>query len=295
MRHTNFTNLPEPIVKALTYDDYSKGESNRSITQLIDSPRVRILRSEHKDEISEDVSDMAWSVLGRAVHKIFEDATVDGTPEERLFLEREGWVISGAIDLQSDEADGTTTLRDYKCTSVWSVIYDKPEWHTQLNAYAWLARHAKGAKIGKLEIVTVLRDWSKKKYQTSGGKDYPMAPIVVVSVPLWTNAQQDNYMEERIRIHQEAEFLRLTGQPLPPCLDAERWMKPTKYAVKKIANKNALRVFDSMEEAEDYMKKKELDDKHGIEIRQGEPTRCVDDWCRVASVCSQFQSEVWGD
>ena len=50
MNYTNVTNLPQPIFKALTHSDYTKGHSNRSVTQLIDSPRVRILRKEHDDD-----------------------------------------------------------------------------------------------------------------------------------------------------------------------------------------------------------------------------------------------------
>ena len=72
MNYTNVTNLPQPIFKALTHSGYTRGHSNRSVTQLIDSPRVRILRKEHDDDITEDVSDMGWCVLGRSVNKLFE-------------------------------------------------------------------------------------------------------------------------------------------------------------------------------------------------------------------------------
>ena len=56
MKITNLTNLPDPVVKALSKDNYSRGESQISVTTLIDCPRVRLLREEHDDEISEDVS-----------------------------------------------------------------------------------------------------------------------------------------------------------------------------------------------------------------------------------------------
>ena len=59
--------------------------------------------------------------------------------EERLFAEVDDWVISGAIDLQRSESDGTITILDYKCTSVGSVIFGKIEWVKQLNFYGWLA------------------------------------------------------------------------------------------------------------------------------------------------------------
>ena len=75
---TNVHHLPDPIFKALTHSDYSKGHSNRSVTELIDSPRVRILRRQHKDEITEDASEMLWSVLGTSVHKMFEEHQAEG-------------------------------------------------------------------------------------------------------------------------------------------------------------------------------------------------------------------------
>ena len=136
---TNKTMLPEPVVRALHRSDYSKGSSNRSVAQLIDSPRVRILRKENESTITEDAADMVWSVLGTAVHKMFEENDVDGhISEERLYAEVDNWVISGAIDIQRAESDGGITVLDYKCTSAWSVIYGKVEWHKQLNFYAWL-------------------------------------------------------------------------------------------------------------------------------------------------------------
>jgi hypothetical protein len=175
MNITNHTALPEPVFQALTRSDYTKGGSNRSVTQLIDSPRVRILRKENDERISEDVADMLWSVLGTAVHKMFEDNEVEGhISEERLYAEVENWIISGAIDVQRGEADGKVTVLDYKCTSAWSVIYGKPEWDKQLNFYAWLVEHCKEIEVGKLQIVAVLRDWQRKKAEVDS--HYPQAP-----------------------------------------------------------------------------------------------------------------------
>ena len=55
-------------------------------------------------------------------------------------------------------------LMDYKYTSVWSLIYSgeegKIEWERQLNCYAWLLRKS-GYTVNKLDIVVILRDWSK--------------------------------------------------------------------------------------------------------------------------------------
>ena len=285
MKLTNQFNLPEPIVQALSRNDYSKGASHRSITTLIDSPRIRILREQYDDQIQEDVSDMMWSVLGTAVHRIFEDfATGDVISEERLFVECDGWTISGAIDLQDEEGPS-----DYKVTSVWSVIFDKKEWHNQLNAYAWLMRHAKQRKSTKLRIIAVLRDWKRREAEMK--PDYPQSPIMIVQVPMWSDEQQDQYMAQRIKLHQDAEWEHISGGDLPLCSDAERWMKEDTFAVKKKTNKRALKVFDSMQEAESFMEQKSLGEDHAIEIRKGSATRCEQDWCRVSNWCDQYARE----
>jgi len=172
VRLTNKHNLPKPVVDSLTKDNYSRGSSNRSITQLIDSPRIRILRAEHDAEMTEDASDKVWSVLGTAVHNMFEDAVSEKEhiSEERLFIEQDGWEISGAIDLQETESDGSVIVSDYKCTSVWSVMYGKAEWANQLNAYAWLVRHVKKVPVSSCQIVAVLRDWKLSELQRQGGR-----------------------------------------------------------------------------------------------------------------------------
>ena len=150
---TNIQNLPEPVVKALSSDDYSSGAVNSSVTTLIDAPQIKILSRKHQDDISYDVSERLWSVLGTAVHNMFEDhASGDYLSEERLFTEVNGWKVSGAIDIQKAEKDGSVTILDYKCTSVWSVIFGKDSWQQQLNFYAYLVRKCKGLTVSKLQI-----------------------------------------------------------------------------------------------------------------------------------------------
>ena len=293
MNYTNHTNLPQPIFKALTHSDYTKGHSNRSVSQLIDSPRVQILRKEHDDQITEDVSDMVWSVLGTSVHKMFEEHQPDGhIVEERLYAEVDNWVISGAIDVQRSESDGSVTVLDYKCTSVWSVIFGKKEWHKQLNFYAWLVEHSKDTSVSKLQIVTVLRDWQRSK--ASQDSEYPQAPIMIVDIPLWSRDERDAYVRERVRIHQEAEFSRLTGEDLPLCSDDERWKKESTFAVMAKGQKRAKRVFSDRQSAEDYIATQSATNL-GVEERVGKCTRCEDNWCRVAQFCDQHGGSEDGD
>lgn len=284
MKLTNKFGLPDPVVKALTRSEYSKGESNRSITQLIDAPRVRILRQEHWEELEEDVSEKMWAVMGTAAHKMFEDTADDKhISEERIFLEIEGWVVSGAIDVQRIEDDGITIM-DYKTTSVWSVILGKVEWERQLNCYASLLRRAKGAKVKGLKVIAILRDWRSRDALDKA--DYPKAPIVEIDIPMWTDEEQDKYLDGRVELHQKAEFDRLTGAELPDCSSQERWEKPAVWAVKKIGNRRAIKLYDNEAAA-----KADLVTGQEIEFRRGEPTRCMANWCRVNAWCSQHKRE----
>ena len=118
MKITNSHNLPEVVFNALTFSDYTKGDSLLSATQLIDSPRVSQLQRQHDDEIEQDAVDFLWSRFGTSVHQMFENAVHgdDCISEERLFAEVNGWKISGAIDLQHLTPEGVI-VSDYKVTS----------------------------------------------------------------------------------------------------------------------------------------------------------------------------------
>ena len=287
---SNKFNLPEVVVRALTVDTYSRGNSDISITTLIDSPRIGILQKEHESEIEQDAVDFLWSRFGTSVHNMFEDAAEgDDTciSEERLFNNVEGWTVSGAIDLQHIEPDGVV-VSDYKVTSVWSVIYDKVEWHRQLNCYAWLVRHAKQLPVKQLRIIAILRDWQRRKAEEGG--NYPESPIMIVDIPLWSDSEQDDYVDTRVRMHQSAHGGWAFDDELPNCSDSERWLKPTTYAVKKKSRVRAIKVHDSYESAEEHAI--EMGKEHFVEERKGSATRCEQNWCRVAQWCDQYQGEI---
>jgi hypothetical protein len=96
MKFTNNHNLPESFVNFVRADKYSRGDADISVTQLIDSPRVRLLRNDKADEMETDVSDRVWSLFGTAVHHILESTNASHavTMEERLFMEVDGWKLS---------------------------------------------------------------------------------------------------------------------------------------------------------------------------------------------------------
>jgi len=292
---TNKFNLPAVVVSALTQDDYTKGKSNRSVTQLIDSPQVAVLARENADNIEQDAVDFLWSRFGTSVHSMFEEATKYSggvVSEKRMFAEVLGWTISGAVDLQ-ELTDKGRIVSDYKVTSVWSVIFAKQEWHNQLNCYAWLIRKSELAVVKELRVIAIIRDWQRRR----AGEDstYPQSPIKIIDIPLWSDEDQDKYVEERVRLHQEAEFQRLTGGQIEECTQGETWKKDDAYAVVKKGRKRAVRVLGSQEDADGFIDAISIEpEKHSVEVRKGEATRCIQNWCRVNKWCPQFSKEVSG-
>ena len=293
MEISNNFGLPEFVVDALTFSTYSRGDAQISVTQLIDSPRIVQLQRQFADKQKKDAVDFLWSRFGTSVHNMFEEslkaANSDAITEERLFTEWHGWKLSGAIDVQEVHEDGVI-ISDFKVTSVWSVVYDKTSWHDQLNVYAYLVRKAKQQNVKKLQIVALLRDWSRRKAERES--NYPSAPIVVIDIPVWSDEKQDSYVDSRMQKHVDAEFDAMTEQTLIACTAEEMWGKPTVYAVMRKGRKSAIKLFSAESEAQDRLAG--LDNTHYIETRAGEQTRCIGDWCGVSQWCDQYQSEVWG-
>ena len=172
MKYTNKHNLPIEIIRAIKNDQYSKGESHISVTGLLQSPRIRLLNIENQDKITVDYSDEVWKILGQGIHAILERANEnyeDTITEQRMIAEVNGWTISGQTDsLALDE----NILKDYKVTSVWTVISalsgGKKEWEEQLNCYAWLHKKTTGETIDQLNIIALARDWNKRELQRRG-------------------------------------------------------------------------------------------------------------------------------
>ena len=291
MNLTNLHDLPEQIERFAMNDKYSKGDADISVTTLIDSPRINKLRDLYQNHLKYDLSDRVWSLFGTAVHHILESAgeTPDTVNEERLFTSFAGWKISGAIDVQKYLPDGTIEIMDYKVTSVWAVMNDKPDWERQLNCYAWLVRREKQIDVTSLKICAFVRDWSRRKASYDSG--YPQSPIAVVDVPVWDSEMAEDYVESRVRAHQDTQQRFDFEDPLPRCTDEERWMKPSKWALMKEGRKTAVKLFDSQKKAEVYKESMKSASALFIEHREGEFTRCKENFCGVAEFCEQYKGD----
>lgn len=288
MKLSNRHGLPDTVVNLAKRDTYTRGAAKISVTELIGSPRIRILRNRHRDEIIVDVADQFWSLMGRAIHSVVEQgADKNHIAEERLFAEVNGWPISGGIDLQvvhrinDDEVE--SEVGDFKFTSAWAVMNPKADWERQTNCYAWLTERNKGWRVKRLFINAIVRDWSR--HEAERNPAYPQAPMVVLNQRLWSPEEREAYIRERVLIHQDAERRAEWGEDLPECSDEERWFNPGKLAVVKDGRVRALKLFDANEReaAEAYA----AENKARVEARPGENKRC-EQHCQVRDWCEQY-------
>lgn len=220
MKYTNKYGLPMSIVRAVQADPYSKGDADFSVTELLKPPQLGQLYREHESELSEDVSDSIWKLLGQGVHSVLEKAYSGGDAvlEERVFSQVEAsmmigfqsrpWTISGAIDLRYGRK-----ITDYKVTATYTYIRgDFKDWTAQLNMYDWLLWMDGVKTVEELEVVVILRDWMKSQKHKS---NYPEAPVVVIPIDRWTHKFQEEFIEERLELH--------TAKDVRPCTQEETW------------------------------------------------------------------------
>jgi hypothetical protein len=281
MKITNKHNLPQPLVNVLENDTYSKGDARISVTGLLMPPRIAMLRKRHAHQIEADVSESIWAILGRAIHTVLEaGADEQHLSEERLFIDIDGWRVSGALDLQ--KRGNMVAITDYKFTSAYAVMNEKSDWAKQLNAYAHLVRKAKGWDVENLSICAIIRDWSR--HRAANERDYPQSPVVRVPITVWPPDFAEGFMHGLVHKHRLALANEAMGEELPPCDDDDRWMRPTQYAAKKVGNKRARRVFEDEQQARDFAAINGL----VVEVRPGEPIRCTGDYCKVSAWCAQF-------
>jgi len=278
MKYTNNAELPAALVSALIYDSYDYSEAgDLSATAAILPPRIRQLTKRHSHEITEDVSERIWRVIGDIGHDIVEREKADNVfREERLGVVLNGWKITGKVDLMR-QSGNTYAIDDFKFTSVWAAKEEKPEWTQQLNIYALLAR-ANGFDISQLRIVNIFRDWSKLRAKRE--PDYPQVGVVVREVPLWAADYAEGFLTARVKLHQEAD--NLADDDLPICTPEERWEKPAVFAVKKKGNKRAVKLFETEHDAAEMLRG--FTDLI-VEKRPSESVRCAS-YCAVKQFCS---------
>jgi hypothetical protein len=275
-------------------DPYSRGKADISVTQLIQPPRIIQLRRRHEHEIEEDASDRIWALLGQTCHKILERSDDTGAfHEERISVEVEGWTVSGASDCYITEQFNyeknayeaiPPTIRDYKLIKTMAADFPHPEWGEQLNLLAYLWQD-KGFPVVRLEIVAIYRDWSKVLHERG---NYPPA-VQVFKQTIWPHEKQELFFQQRVLLHKRAS--EVEDKFLPLCTPEDQWRKPPKWAVMHPKKAKAVRLLDSFDKAQEYIREVLKQEKtHYIEHRPSKALRC-EMFCDVAKFCDQCQAE----
>ena len=282
MKINNKLNLPQPFVDAVT-KEYEYKEKQYSVTTILKDVREILLTRRHHNEIEQDVADMIWLILGTATHSILENSQEADTEfKEEHFVEE---VQNGQADLYNAEEKMVT---DYKTCSVWKVIYDDWEdYKKQLLMYAWVFKKM-GFEVEKGQIVAIIKDHSKTKAKVDSS--YPQYPVYKKVFNF--SEQEFKEIEEFIKdkFTQIEKYEKTADDQLPLCTEESRWNDGDKYAVKKKGNKRALRVYDTLKEAEEHLKQ---DDSLELEIRKGEDKKCLE-YCSCCEFCSYWKENYGG-
>lgn len=282
---TNHLNLPEQIVNAVKKDDYNNN-GTYSATTLLKDPKEIILFNRHKDEITEDVSEHVYSLLGTSVHYILEKAEEGENQfkEERLYYKFGNDTISGKFDFYDMEEE---MLGDYKVTTVYKYLLgDNEHYRFQLLTYAYLLRK-NGFPCKGGRIYQIFRDWQRSKAKFD--KSYPQKPVNVITFRFYDKdfTYIENEIQQRLaNIHKYEDF---ADDEIPICSKENRWATDDKFAVMKKGRKSAMRILNSKEEAEGWMKN---NGGEFIQERPAESRKCVD-YCSCCEFCN-FWRENYG-
>jgi len=276
MNYTNKYNLPEHICAWLAADDYDYNPDVISATTLIGPARAWALKRINAEELTMDYSDMLALRYGTAIHDSLEKVGVYGDgdfKERRFYAELSGFTISGKMD-----ALIAGVIRDNKSTSVRKIVHGEFEdYIKQLSIYRWLLAKNGIEAANYAFIDFFFTDWKKSDAAKGGG--YPPLRYQEQQIALWSLAQTESYISERL-----GEFAFALGC-LPECTPEELWQTPTTYAYfTKAGTAKATKVYQESELSE--AEQRVAESGGVLEKRAGKAKRCG--YCTAAPFCEQF-------
>ena len=278
MKTTNNMGMPQAFVNFVSNVRHNP-QGTLSATTLLKGNKEIVLYDRHFDELTQDAADLVWATFGTAVHSIMEKQEDDAFKEEAFQSVIGDWIVAGRVDRYDMEHE---ILEDWKTASVWKVIYgDFTEWKAQGLTYAWLMKQS-GLNVKRCRFIALLKDHSKTEAKRK--PDYPQKPVYVYEFDVTEADLEATEARIKAKIASVTEAYRLGDDEIEPCTEEERWATATKYAVMKEGRKTALKVCDSMSDAQTYMR-----DMGGtrIDIRPGESKKCAD-YCPCAEFCNFY-------
>lgn len=291
MKLTNEFNLPQPVYNALL-SDYKYKDKQFSATAIIGGLKSLILQKRHSDEIEIDISEMSNLLFGIALHKVLEESKEDDDELKESYLKYtlpNGYTLSGRFDLYKESEQA---VKDYKTCTVYKMkIGDFQDWEQQLLIYAWLLNKM-GFPTNKGEIVYFIKDWKKSDYKLAQIKNeyYPATQMGTQKFEFSSSklAEIEQYIIDRF--NQIEQYEQMADDDIPVCTKEERWNKGDKYAVKKKNAARAIRLYDTLEEAEEHLYNAN-DNTLIIEVREGKNTKC-EDYCNACQFCNFYQKNI---
>lgn len=281
MKITNKLNLPPQIINAIGKEKEFI-QHRYSVTELLNSTRSIVLTRKYNSEITKDVSESIATLIGSALHKIFEENS-----EQTLVTELKMEVPFG-IDIVVGIADyvdmDNSIIGDYKTTSISKILKkDFADNVQQIKIYAYLFWRIYNKRIKKGKLHYIIKDWSKVKLSTDKSGNYPQSAYYEYSFDISDSdlVEAEKYINWKLKEIHENEFKE--DDEVIECSETEKWYSGTTYAIyKKEGDKRAFKVFDNKDEAESL--KSEI---NGIlEERKGNCLKC-ELYCDCAKFCKK--------
>lgn len=280
---TNNEHLPEAFVNFVSNVRHNQ-KGSVSATTLLQGDKQIILYDRHFDELTQDAADLVWASFGTAFHAIMEKQHDDSFKEEYFETPVEDWKVTGRVDRYDMR---NKVIEDWKTASVWKVIKgDFKDWKAQGLTYAWLMRQA-GLEVDKCRFIALLKDHSKAEAKKKG--DYPKKPVYIYEFDVTIADLLETEKRIKEKIKSITGSYKLGDDDIPPCSPEERWETQPKWAIMKEGRKSAVKLCDTLEEAETLASS--LDDKHWIQERPGESKKCAD-YCPCAEFCNFYKDKV---
>lgn len=282
------------------YDrERTRGERVISATSLLKPVKSLILSSrlEQEDIPETDLTDMAASRIGTAIHDSIERAWIDEEvrqknmevlnessnveviSEKRTSRELCGWAVTGKFDLVVNGR-----LADIKTTSVISYMSGSrvDDYIKQCSVYRWLNQEL--ITDEEFDILYVFLDWAR-----SGGykEGYPASRVMKQSYKLMS--LEDTELMIKQKLNELNEYFSEPEENIPPCSPSELWCTDSVYKYYSDKNKTggrSLKNFKTFEEAEMFRLDRARKDPDGIVIHvPGTPRRCA--YCESRFICRQ--------
>ena len=277
MKITNKLHLPEAFVNAVSVERHNK-PGQYSATTLNKGTKEIILQERHWDEFEVDAADNVWAVFGTAVHAILEKHNDGNFHEERFGIAVGNSRVTGIVDSYDMERG---IIADWKTASVYKVMNnDFSDWYKQGMTYAWLLKQS-GLDVRRCRFIALLKDHSKSKAKFD--KSYPQSPVYVYEFDVTPEEleQAGERIKAKVAAIEAAE--KMADDDIAPCTAEERWADGDKYAVMKVGRKTAVRVFDTLIDAESCAG--ELGSGHYVEHRPAVSRKCAD-YCLCRDFCN---------